>query len=132
MQVRAFVGPSNSGKTTIVTQLIRHYVAQGRTVAAIKHTHHQINDERRGDTERFLQAGASPVILAGDGAAIIFEEGARPADVAPYTSPLDLLQHFSADIVFVEGFKDFDGWPRIDAERVRSIEDALALLDKIS
>ena len=97
-------GPSGSGKTTRLVELIRSAVAQGRTVGAIKHTHHQLNEENRGDTAAFLNAGARPVILAGDGEAVVFD-GATARRVA-YSSLPDLLALMTSDLVVVEGFKN--------------------------
>ena len=107
----------------MLVALIRHFVAHGERVAAIKHTHHALNDERRGDTARFEAAGASQVILAGDGEAIVF-----PDRHVRYERPDELLAFCDADIVLIEGFKNFDGWPRISP---LNVEDALAMLDRI-
>lgn len=97
-------GPSGSGKTTRLVELIREHVAAGRTVGAIKHTHHPLNEEHRGDTAKFLAAGARPVILAGDGEAVVFD-GASTRRVA-YADRQELLVHFTTDVVVVEGFKN--------------------------
>lgn len=123
MRVVAFSGPSDTQKTTTICALIRHLRARGSRVAAIKHTHHELNDSRAGDTGRFAECGASPVILAAEGEAVIFD--ARTRRVA-YSDPADLLQFTAADFVLVEGFKDFRGWPRAS-----NYEDALRLLDTI-
>jgi len=96
-------GPSGSGKTTRLVESVRAAVAAGRSAGAIKHTHHALNEERRGDTARFLDAGARPVILAGDGEAVVFD-GATARRVA-YSSLPDLLALMSNDLVVVEGFK---------------------------
>ena len=125
----AFVGLSDSGKTTLIEQLIPRLVARNESVAAIKHTHHEVNDSRAGDTGRFLEAGALPVILAGAGEAIVFAPDPRRVTFA---SPHELLRHCAVDIVLVEGFKSFDGWPRIDAKSVATVEDALTLVDRIA
>ena len=106
MQVIAIGGPSGSGKTTRLVELIRAAVAEGRSVAAIKHTHHPLNEENRGDTAAFLAAGARPVILAGDGEAVVFD-GASTRRVA-YAEPPDLLAYCTTDLVVVEVFKSFD------------------------
>src|SRR5437016_4336566 len=58
MEVIAIGGPSGSGKTTRLVELIRTALANGRSAGAIKHTHHPLNEENRGDTARFLAAGA--------------------------------------------------------------------------
>ena len=99
-------GPSGSGKTTRLVELIRSAAAEGRSVGAIKHTHHPLNEENRGDTARFLAAGARPVILAGDGEAVIFD-GATARRLV-YAEAADLLAHFATDVVVIEGFKSFD------------------------
>lgn len=124
MFVAAIVGPSGSGKTTLIRELIRTFVAEGRSVGAIKHTHHPLNEERRGDTKRFADAGADPVIFAGDGEAVVFErDGTRRITFA---APADLLHEFGTEVVIVEGFKEYDGWPRILTPV--TAEEALAAL----
>ena len=128
MHVAAFVGPSKSGKTTLIAALIRHFVTEGHTVAAIKHTHHALNVEHRGDTAVFAEAGADPVILAGDHEAILFD-----AERFAYPAPEELLARCDTDIVFVEGFKNVDAWPRIALDRTSplSVEGALTILGRI-
>ena len=112
MKVIAFVGRSGSGKTTAIETLIRHYVSHGRSVGAIKHTHHELNTDDRGDTGRFRRAGAQPVILAGSRRAVVFSD-ARP-EIIHYDAPRDLVQRLITDIVLIEGFASAEGWPRID------------------
>ena len=124
MHAVAITGWSGTGKTTLIVELIARLVARGMRVAAIKHTHHALNDRDEGDTARFRNAGADPVILAGDGEAI-----ARGARVT-YDDPRDLLAHIDgADIVLIEGFKSYNGWPRIEAPV--STDDAMTILDRI-
>ena len=132
MKVAAITGFSGAGKTTLLVQLITRYVAEGRRVGAIKHTHHHLNEENRGDTARFRAAGADPVILAGPGQAVIFANGAEPRRL-PYERPRDLLVHFDHDIVLVEGFKELGDWPKIsisDSARP-TVEELAANLDRI-
>jgi len=123
MDVAAVVGPSGSGKTTLLVALIRHFVTERRSVGAIKHTHHELSAVNRGDTAAFVEAGAHPVILAGNREAIVFGVGR-----VEFNSPADLLMHFDTDLVFIEGFKEFDGWPRIEA---MSFRDALGRLEEM-
>jgi len=126
VRIAAVVGESGSGKTTLVVALIRYFVARGERVAAIKHTHHPLNLERRGDTAAFESAGASPVILAGNREAVIFTHD--DARTIIFDAPGDLLAHVDAGIVLVEGFKNFHGWPQISPLK---LEDALDNLSRI-
>jgi len=113
MHVVQFAGWSRSGKTTLIVSLIRRLAARGERIAAIKHTHHPLVDENRGDTAKFLDAGATLAILAGDGDAIIFTRDA--SHHISYDSPAELPNHCGdVDLVVVEGFKHFDGWARFD------------------
>lgn len=132
MNVAAITGFSGAGKTTLIVQLIGRFTGQGLRVGAIKHTHHHLNEENRGDTARFRAAGADPVVLAGPGQAVIFSNAAPPRRV-PYERPRDLLVHFDHDIVLVEGFKELGDWPKISiSDDARpTVEELAANLDRI-
>ena len=130
MHVAAVTGLSGSGKTTLIESLIRRYVAGGMAVAAVKHTHHPLNEEDRGDTARFRAAGANPVIFAGDGEAILFPSLRR----VRFVIPTELLEHAgSVDVVLVEGFQSFPKWPHVEIVRGAWLdeESAAAMLDRI-
>jgi molybdopterin-guanine dinucleotide biosynthesis protein B len=46
-------GWSNSGKTTLIEKLVRHFADRGLRVATIKHTHHKFDIDAPGsDTAR--------------------------------------------------------------------------------
>ena len=106
MRVQSFAGYSGAGKTTAICELIRAAVARGERAGAIKHTHHPLNHEDRGDTAKFRAAGADPVILAGEREAVVFR-GSSTEQIA-FNEPRDLLAQFDGDVVFVEGFKSYD------------------------
>lgn len=131
MNVVGFVGASNSGKTTAIAALIRHFVDHGKSVGAIKHTHHPLNDENRGDTATFRVAGANPVILASEHDAVMFAN-AQPRHIH-FDDPQDLLREFATDIVLIEGFKSVLAWPRIElsSDRRRTTAELIAILDRI-
>jgi molybdopterin-guanine dinucleotide biosynthesis protein MobB len=103
-RVTGFVGKSGSGKTTLIETLVRRAVA-------IKHTHHTPEEARRGDTERLTAAGAAPVILCNDEAAICFTD--TEATALADAHPEALLRAIDAEIVFIEGFKQRGEWPRL-------------------
>ena len=127
-RVAAFAGRSGSGKTTVITNLIRRYRELGLTVGAIKHTHHPLNEENRGDTARFREAGADPVILAGDSEAVVF--GATTTRVK-YDDPFELLTLLPTDIIFIEGFKKYGAWLTLDVDRSLTSDAAALILDRI-
>jgi molybdopterin-guanine dinucleotide biosynthesis protein B len=129
MKIACITGLSGSGKTTIIEHLIRRYIAEGARVAAIKHTHHPLNEENRGDSARFLRAGAEPVILAGDGEAVVFRAG--EAVRVAFAEAGDLLAHVDADIVLAEG--QLGVWPRvrISSDERPSPEEVASILDRI-
>lgn len=131
MRIAAITGFSGAGKTTLITQLIARYVAEGLRVGAIKHTHHHLNEENRGDTARMRAAGAEPVILAGPGEAVIFR--ASGTSRVRYERPRDLLAQFDHDVVLVEGFKELGDWPKVSiSDDARPTVDELAAnLDRI-
>jgi molybdopterin-guanine dinucleotide biosynthesis protein B len=131
VKVAAVTGFSGSGKTTLITALICRYVREGRRVGAIKHTHHPLNEEDRGDTGRFRAAGADPVLLARTGEAVVFSSGGTRR--VAYERPADLLQHLDVDIVLVEGFKELGEWPKvsISADARPTVEELAENLDRI-
>lgn len=131
MKVAAVTGYSGAGKTTLIVALIRRFIEQGRRVGAIKHTHHPLNEEHRGDTGRFRDAGADPVILAGANAAVIFASSGISR--VTYERPRDLLRHFDTDVVLVEGFKELGEWPQvqISSDARPTVEELAGKLDTI-
>jgi molybdopterin-guanine dinucleotide biosynthesis protein MobB len=131
LKVAALVGDSGSGKTTLIRSLIGVFRAEGFRVGALKHTHHPLNTEDRGDTRSFREAGAEPVGLAGDREAVIF--AGSTTRLVTFDEPTDLLQAFDADLVLVEGFRAFTTWPQIliTADARPSVDEARAILDRI-
>ena len=56
------VGRKNSGKTTLVCELVREFTSRGIRVATIKHTHHQHELDTPGkDSHLHREAGAAAV-----------------------------------------------------------------------
>lgn len=64
----AIVGHKNSGKTTLVERLVRHFTDTGLRVAAIKHTSDEVGfDKPRSDSDRLKKAGAVAVGMVAKG-----------------------------------------------------------------
>ncbi len=97
----SFVGHSNSGKTTLIEQIVRILSRKGYKVGVLKHTHGIIKANKRGtDTDRFRLAGAAISSICDDKLLVRFEKatGHRPqAMVQALAKELDLL--------IIEGYK---------------------------
>ena len=119
MQIMGIVGWKNSGKTTLIVELVRNLTTRGLKVSTIKHAHHDFDIDQAGkDSYLHREAGAADVIISsGKRWAHMHElRGESEIDLA------DLLAHINgADLVLIEGFKldshkkievvapDFDG-----------------------
>jgi molybdopterin-guanine dinucleotide biosynthesis protein MobB len=76
----SFVGWSNSGKTTLISELTRALRARHKSVAALKQTGHDIDLQPAGkDSVRLRQAGAAPVYLL-NGSELVTIEPVGAAD----------------------------------------------------
>jgi len=112
--VVGIVGWKNSGKTTLVTELVRYLRGQGLTVSTVKHAHHRFDIDQPGkDSYQHREAGAGEVMIASDKRWALMAEhdlGGRPAlgDLVARMSP--------ADIVLAEGFKG-DPHPKLEVHR---------------
>jgi molybdopterin-guanine dinucleotide biosynthesis protein B len=105
MQKRVFglVGLSNSGKTTLVKELIAWFRFEGYTVSSIKHAHHGFDIDRPGkDSFHMREAGAREVLLIGDQRWVLMREFVN--EIEP-TLEEAVARLAPCDIVLVEGFK---------------------------
>ncbi len=97
----AFIGASGSGKTTLIERLIPELKQQGLAVAAVKHTHHDVDMDRPGkDSWRFREAGARRVLLGTKQWVFTTEPAPKAEDT------LELIRRAAAgvDLVLIEGF----------------------------
>lgn len=99
----SFIGWQNSGKTTIVREVIARLRTKGLRVAAIKSTHHQdIAFDRPGtDTSAYREAGGQTVALLAPDQMVIIRDN-------PELKLVDIANRFftDCDIVIGEGFKN--------------------------
>jgi len=113
-RVFGIAGFKNSGKTTLMVELIKTLTAQGVRVATLKHAHHEFDIDQPGkDSYKHREAGAAEVlVVSARRSAHIreFDEGAEP--------PFDtvLAQLGDVDLVLVEGYK-FGDHPRLELRR---------------
>jgi molybdopterin-guanine dinucleotide biosynthesis protein B len=98
---------SNSGKTTLLEQLIPALSALGVAVSVIKHVHHKFDLDIPGkDSFRFRQAGARQVMVASDNRWALLQES-QPENRAPDLDELIKQMDLSrVDLLLVEGMRE--------------------------
>ncbi|MFX1534507.1 MAG: molybdopterin-guanine dinucleotide biosynthesis protein B [Promethearchaeota archaeon] len=112
MQILSVVGHHNSGKTTLVENLIKGWTQQGYSVATIKNIHiDNFSIDKPGkDTWRYKQAGAEIVGMCTPIETNIFFPQRK--------SIKEILQFFQTDYLILEGFsKEEQQYPRIVCAR---------------
>lgn len=98
-----FVGRSNSGKTTLLTRVVRELKSRGYRVAVIKHSHHDFDIDLPGkDTWRFAQAGSDVVAISSPNKIAIIER----VDTELPLEQIERLMAGKVDIVLAEGYKN--------------------------
>lgn len=112
--VLAIVGVSGSGKTTLIERLIPVFRDWGYRVGTLKHDAHHFEVDVPGkDTWRHREAGADAVVICnGQNLAAMRRVEECPDPLAVVRDYMDDL-----DLVLVEGFKDYMGFPKIEVIR---------------
>ncbi len=102
------IGRKNSGKTTLIVELLRELSARGLRVGSIKHTHHRHELDVPGkDSFRHREAGASPVAILSPNMTAVFRPHS-PGDSGD--SYAWLAPHFlDCNLVLVEGDSQVSG-----------------------
>jgi molybdopterin-guanine dinucleotide biosynthesis protein MobB len=110
--VVSFVGGHNSGKTTLIEELVPKLKARGLTVGTLKHSTKDAEDDIAGkDSDRHARSGAAVAALVTPGRTTARRFGPE--------EPLDavLARSFGGcDIVLVEGYKSLPV-PRVEVVR---------------
>jgi molybdopterin-guanine dinucleotide biosynthesis adapter protein len=108
------VGWKNSGKTTLMANLIAEFARRGFAVSVIKHAHAKFEIDHPGrDSFKMREAGARQVILSSP---VRFALMRELGDL-PEMSLDDLLPHAGpCDLVLIEGYKS-DTFPKIETRR---------------
>lgn len=123
MKVFGVAGFKNSGKTTLVVELITELKSRGLRVATVKHAHHEFDIDHPGkDSHRHRDAGAEEVIVASRRRWAHIRELADDAE-----PPLaELLAHLGdVDLVLIEGYKHGDH-ARLEVRRAGQNQPLLA------
>jgi len=97
-------GYQNSGKTTLIEQLLPILIKNDLKVAVIKHTHHPLSLDTIGsDTHRIYQSGGD--VLACDGKSVFTRS--HSGDSLSLDQAVNMLGD-NYDLILVEGFKTAD------------------------
>lgn len=113
LPIIAIVGRSNSGKTTLVTKLVRELVARGYNVATMKDSHRQPTfDSKDKDSWKHIEAGSVATALKTHDSIVVIRRSAFKTDIHAIAG---LLGH-GHDIVIAEGFKH-SNVPKIEVHR---------------
>lgn len=94
----AIVGHQNSGKTRLVTRLVRHFIRMGLRVGTLKHASHGFDVPGKDSHAHFLAGAAVAILVARDRTAVFRRERASSLSRL-------LRTHFrDVDLVLIEGF----------------------------
>lgn len=122
------VGGKNSGKTTLVVELVEHFASRGYRVGTIKHTHHHHELDTPGkDSHRHRTAGAAVVGILSPGMSAVFRPGEDKHDAEDRYAPLAPMFE-GCDLVLVEGHSRAAA-PKIEVWRAANDRPPLALAD---
>jgi len=114
-------GPSNSGKTTLIEQLVPRLRQTGLHIGTVKHAHHGYQLDQPGkDSARHAEAGADAVTIIGPQETAFLLKTETALDVSDVIAKMK----FYTDVILIEGFKQHFG-PRIQLGKEKT--DALRI-----
>lgn len=124
--VLGVTGYSGTGKTTLLEKLLPKLTACGLKVGLIKHSHHNVEVDKKGkDSYRLREAGANPTM-------IVCEQRWALMTETPTQQAVDFQQLIAkfegVDLVLVEGFKH-EPIPKLQLHR-KAVEKPLPELDE--
>ena len=101
VRVMAVCGLKNSGKTTLISALVKELSSRGYRTAVIKHDGHDFSCDVPGtDSSQFMEAGACGAAVYSEGRLFVHRLGFSG-------DALELVSLFpGADVVLIEGMKD--------------------------
>lgn len=126
MKIYGIVGWKNSGKTTLVEQLVIEITGRGFSVSTVKHAHHTFDVDQEGkDSFRHRSAGAKEVMLASRNRWALMHEVVGEDE--PSLAAL-LKKLAPVDLVLIEGYKR-DDHAKVEAHRIETKQGLLAAED---
>ena len=103
------IGGKNSGKTTLIVELVEHLRALGKCVGTIKHTRHRHELDTPGkDSYRHRTAGTDATAIVSPGTTAVFWSADTEQSTADrYDALSDIFSQ--CDVVLVEGDASTNG-----------------------
>ena len=104
------VGRSNSGKTTLIEELVKYFSNIQHRTSIIKHMKHDFEIDHKGkDTYRYRAAGAFSSVITNDNSFAIM------SNVYDNMTPVDIANNFlsKSSLVIIEGYRESD-LPKIE------------------
>jgi molybdopterin-guanine dinucleotide biosynthesis protein MobB len=120
------VGGKNSGKTTLIVQLVKHFSEKGYRIGTLKHTHHEHELDTPGkDSHQHRMAGATTVGILSPRLNAVYAVPEQQHDTPERYDDLAPL-FASCDLVLVEGHLLAEA-PKIEVWRSANEHPPLAL-----
>ncbi|MEZ6093397.1 MAG: molybdopterin-guanine dinucleotide biosynthesis protein B [Pirellulaceae bacterium] len=128
------IGRKNSGKTTLIVELVTELTRQGYRVGTIKHTHHNHELDTPGkDSHRHREAGSAAVGILTNGMNAIFwpKPGIQSENGQPNSQKYQQFDSMmgDCDIVLVEGDSKTSS-TKIEVYRAENGTEAIAASDE--
>ena len=113
-KVFGIVGWSGSGKTELVTRLIKYFCKKRILVSSIKHTHHKFDIDKEGkDSFKHIQSGSNEVVLYNENKwALISKFQNKKYDIEDIIAKFDK----KTQLILIEGLK-YSKLPKIEVFR---------------
>ena len=122
MKTIAVIGWKNSGKTTLVSNLVKFFKEKKIKVGVVKHAHHSFDiDHPNTDSYKIRKSGAYKTTLVSDKRLAFIEEKAE-SDIN-----LERLVEINkdCDLLIFEGFKRFDDLIKLEVSLQKNNKDYL-------
>ena len=121
MKVVSFVAKSDTGKTTLLEQVIKELKSRGYKIGAFKHDAHKFDIDYPGkDSYRLTAAGADTMLITSSEKLAIVKKH----DQSPPVEELLKRYFFDVDIILTEGFKRLS-LPKIEVHRKEKREELI-------
>jgi len=106
------IGWKNSGKTTLVSKLVKYFSSLNLKVGVIKHAHHSFDiDHPNTDSYKIRKSGAFKTTIVSNKRLAVIEERAEDNEI-DLKSIIDMNK--DCQILILEGFKKNNDIPKIE------------------